>query len=120
VDRPTDLFATADSQRLWTGIAMAQPDRLVIIDAPPVLATTDAVVLAKYADEIVFVVEANSTPESAVAAAIDELIDVNPNVSIMLNRCQIGAGGAHYGSYEYYDRADSGEKPETKKASSKD
>jgi hypothetical protein len=24
----------------------------------------------------------------------------------MLNRCQIGAGGAHYGSYEYYDRSD--------------
>lgn len=106
VDRPMDLFSLPEAQRLWTDMAMANPDRLVIVDAPPVLATTEAVVLAKYADEIVFVVEANSTSESAVAAAIDELIDVNPNVSIMLNRCQIGAGGAHYGSYEYYDRTD--------------
>lgn len=120
VDRPMDLFARSETQRLFTEIAMANPDRLVIVDAPPVLATTEAVVLAKYVDEIVFVVEANSTPESAVAAAIDELIDVNPNLSIMLNRCQIGAGGAHYGAYEYYDRTDDGEKQQKTKASSKD
>ena len=75
------------------------------------LAATDAVMLAKYADEIVFVVEANSTPEAAVAAAVDELIDINPNVSLMLNRCQIGAGGAHYGSYEYYGRSEAAETP---------
>lgn len=120
VDRPMDLFARSSTQRLWAEIAMANPDRLTVIDAPPVLATTEAVVLAKYVDEIVFVVEANSTPESAVAAAIDELIDVNPNVSIMLNRCQIGAGGAHYGSYEYYDRTDSSENRETRKDSNKE
>lgn len=105
-DRPTDLFATAKAQQMWSDIAMANPQRLVIIDAPPVLAATDAVMLARYADEIVFVVEANSTPEAAVAAAVDELIDINPNISLMLNRCQIGSGGAHYGSYEYYDRSE--------------
>lgn len=120
VDRPVDLFARSETQRLWTEISIANPDRLVVIDAPPVLATTEAVVLAKYADEIVFVVEANSTPESAVAAAIDELIDVNPNVSIMLNRCQIGAGGAHFGAYEYYDRAGATEEQESGKASNKE
>ena len=45
------------------------------------------------------------------AAAVDELIDINPNVSLMLNRCQIGAGGAHYGSYEYYGRSEAAETP---------
>ncbi|WP_425407848.1 hypothetical protein [Hyphococcus sp.] len=121
VERPMDLFARAETQRLLTDIGMSNADRLAIIDAPPVLATTEAVVLAKFVDEIIFVVEANSTPESAVAAAIDELIDVNPNVSIMLNRCQIGAGGAHYGSYEYYERADAAtETPNPDNASNKE
>ncbi|MEZ5892825.1 MAG: hypothetical protein R3C58_06730 [Parvularculaceae bacterium] len=106
-DRPTELFSTAEAQSFFAELAAADPNRIIIVDAPPVLATTDAVVLGKYADEIVFVVEANTTPEPAVAAAIDELIEVNPNVSLMLNRCQIGAGGAHYGSYEYYGRGDS-------------
>ncbi|WDI32007.1 hypothetical protein PUV54_02235 [Hyphococcus flavus] len=119
-ERPTDLFNTADSQRFWNDLATADPSRLIIVDAPPVLATTEAVILAKYANEILFVVEANSTPESAVAAAIDELIDVNPNVSIMLNRCQIGAGGAHYGAYEYYGRESGDENPEAEQASTKD
>ncbi len=117
-ERPTDLFSSANAQQMWTDIAMANPQRLVIIDAPPVLAATDAIMLAKYADEIVFVVEANSTPEAAVAAAVDELIDVNPNVSLMLNRCQIGAGGAHYGSYEYYDRSEAASAPAAAKPSS--
>ena len=103
-DRATELFATDASQRLWSALSSANRDRLVIMDAPPVLATTEAVVLAKYADEIVFVVEANATPEPAVAAAVDELLDVNPNVSLVLNRCLIGSGGSHYKSYEYYDR----------------
>lgn len=116
-ERPTDLFATKTAQDMWTELSSANPQRLVIIDAPPVLAATDAVMLAKYADEIVFVVEANSTPEAAVAAAVDELIDINPNVSLMLNRCQIGAGGAHYGSYEYYDRSDSASGPKDKPSS---
>lgn len=116
-ERPTDLFATSDAQDMWTELSTANPQRLVIIDAPPVLAATDAVMLAKYADEIVFVVEANSTPEAAVAAAVDELIDINPNVSLMLNRCQIGAGGAHYGSYEYYDRSEAASAPSGKPSS---
>lgn len=116
-ERPTDLFATSSAQDMWTDLSTANPQRLVIIDAPPVLAATDAVMLAKYADEIVFVVEANSTPEPAVAAAVDELIDINPNVSLMLNRCQIGAGGAHYGSYEYYDRSEAASGPAVKPSS---
>ncbi|MEO1243590.1 MAG: hypothetical protein AAFX54_16905 [Pseudomonadota bacterium] len=109
VGRATELFASDASQRFWTELSAAARDRLVIIDAPPVLATTEAVILAKYVDEIVFVVEANSTPEPAVASALDELLDINPNVSLLLNRCIVGSGGSHYGSYEYYDRSNDGE-----------
>ncbi len=102
IERASELFANEDCQRLLTELSTQTPDRLILLDAPPVLATTEAVVLAKYVDEIVFVVEANATPEPAVASAIDELLDINPNLSLMLNRCLIGAGGSHYGSYEYY------------------
>lgn len=122
VERATDLFATDMSQRLWSEMSTADRNRLVLIDAPPVLAATETVVLARYVDEIVFVVEANATPEPAVASAVDELLDVNPNVSLVLNRCLIGSGGSHYGSYEYYDRGegaspDAPPHPETKDAS---
>ena len=104
VDHAADLFSSTASQRLWTELSVMSSQQLVIIDAPPTLATTEAVVLAKYVDEVIFVVEANATPEPAVAAAVDELLDVNPNLSLLLNRCLIGSGGSHYGSYEYYNR----------------
>jgi len=86
-----------------TDLSVFRHDRLVIFDAPPILATTEAAVLARYVDEIVFVVEADTTPEQAVAAALDELLEVNPNVSLILNRCLLPGGGDHYGSYERYD-----------------
>ncbi len=106
VERATELFAGEAARAFWTELSAAWGDGLILIDAPPVLAAAEAVILSKYADEIIFVVEANATPEPAVASAIDELLDVNPNVSLMLNRCLIGSGGSHYGSYESYDRCD--------------
>ncbi len=106
VERATELFSGEAAGAFWTELSAAWGDGLILIDAPPVLAAAEAVLLSRFADEIVFVVQANATPEPAVAAAVDELLDVNPNVSLMLNRCLIGAGGSHYGSYESYDRRD--------------
>ncbi len=105
VDRPGDLFGSAQAQKLLENLSMSHKGKLVIIDVPPVLATTEAIILAPYVDEILFVVEADATPEQAITTAIEELLDVNPNVNLVLNKCLIGAGGAHYGSYsDYYPR----------------
>lgn len=104
VARAADLFGSAEAQRLFTELSLRRAGRIVLIDAPPVLATTEAIMLARHVDEVIFVVEADSTPEAGVAAALDELIDANPNVSLLLNRCLIGASSAYYGAYEDYGR----------------
>ncbi len=103
VARAGELFASPEAQQFFVGLSTASPERLIILDAPPVLATAEAAILARHVDEIVFVVEADATPEPAVAAALDELLDVNPNVSLVLNRCLLPGGGTHYGSYERYE-----------------
>ncbi|MGE0408146.1 MAG: chromosome partitioning ATPase [Amphiplicatus sp.] len=100
--RSAELFASAEAQRLFTELSTRGAGGLVIIDAPPVLATADAVALARHVDEIIFVIEADATPEAGARAALDELIDANPNVSLILNRCLIGEGGSLYGSYGDY------------------
>ena len=110
IERSGDILAGENCQKLFAEIAAANRDGIVIVDAPPALTVTDAVILAKYVDEIVFAVEANRTPESSVASTLDDLLDVNPNVSLVLNRCLIGSGSASYGSYDYYGR-DSSAKP---------
>jgi len=105
VSSSSELFATPQVEKLLTNLSTENSERLVILDVPPVLATTEAVILAPFVDEIIFVVEADGTPEQAIASAIEELLDVNPNVSLVLNKCLIGAGGSHYGSYsDYYPR----------------
>ncbi len=101
--RADDLFGSAEAQRAFTEMSMARTGRLVVIDAPPMLATAEAVMLARHVDEVVFVIEADATPQAAVEAALDELLDANPNVSLVLNRCLIGPGAAYYGAYGEYD-----------------
>jgi len=105
VPRAADLFGSSEAQRLFNELSLRRAGRLVIVDAPPVLATTEAVMLARHVDEVIFVVEADATPEAGVSAALDELLDANPNVSLLLNRCLIGPGGAYYGSYGDYGRS---------------
>lgn len=103
----TDLYASEAARSFFAGASTAAPDRLIIVDAPPMLATTEAFALARHADEVVFVVQADATPQPAVAVALDELLEVNPHVSLVLNRCLVPGGGAHYGSYDtYYSRGD--------------
>ncbi len=100
----TDLFGSLEAKRFFSSLSAQAPDGLIIIDAPPMLATTETIALARHADEVVFVVEADSTPQPAIASALDELLELNPNVSLLLNRCLVPAGGSHYAAYEYYEK----------------
>jgi Mrp family chromosome partitioning ATPase len=100
----TDLFGSLEAKRFFASLSALCPDGLILIDAPPLLATTEAIALARHADEVVFVIEADSTPQPAIAGALDELLELNPNVSLLLNRCLVPAGGSHYAAYEYYEK----------------
>lgn len=111
---PIDVFSRDEMSKFIDEVSLRYPDRIIIFDAPPVLATPEAVVLSKHVDEVVFVVEANETPEPAVATALDEILDNNSRVSLILNRCLAPEAASHYGSYEeYYNR------PGTTKSSGK-
>ena len=106
---PIDIFSRDEMSVFIDEVSRRYPDRLVIFDAPPVLATPEAVVLAKHVDEVLFVVEANQTPEPAVAAALDEILDNNDRVSLVLNKCLAPEAAHQYGSYEeYYARGGKG------------
>ncbi len=113
VQNPTDLFGSNEAKRFFASLSALCADGLVIVDAPPMLATTETIALARHADEVIFVVEADSTPQPAAAAALDELLELNPNVSLLLNRCLVPAGGSHYAAYEYYEKrsGDAGTQP---------
>jgi len=58
----------------------------IIIDTAPTQAVSDALLLAKHANEVIYVVKANSTSYTLVNAGVDSLDQINANVSgIILN-----------------------------------
>lgn len=97
-DLSTELLASQRMKNVVDDIAWRYRDRLVVFDAPPVLATSEPCALAMHVGQILFVIEAEKTPKNTVKEAL-ELIDTGPKIGLVLNRCQSGFGYAHFGSY---------------------
>lgn len=97
--RPTDqvdeLFASEMMEVVTRSLAGADPTRVVIFDASPLMATTEVSVLARHMGQILMVVEAGRTPQDAVAQAVSQLEGCS-SVSLLLNKLS-GKHGAGYG-----------------------
>ena len=74
-------------------------DRIIIFDSPPLLAASEATALASGMGQILVVVEAGKTTESALKDALHRIESRNV-VGLLLNKGQSMGSGA-YGSYGY-------------------
>ena len=73
----------------------------VIIDTPPVLPVTDAVVLAREADAVVLVVKGHGTPSALVREARDRLLMAGaPLLGVVVNDVDLSWGDLY--PYDYY------------------
>jgi capsular exopolysaccharide synthesis family protein len=70
---PNPAELVTSSTMRWVLDALRGQYDVVIIDTPPVLPTTDTLVLARYADGVVFVVKGRDTPRDLVRRARDQL-----------------------------------------------
>ncbi len=79
---------------------------LVILDAPPVLAVSDARIIARLADYTVFIVQWAKTHREVVKTAISALLEVTSHVGIVINRVNLFKHGRYgYGDHgDYYSR----------------
>ena len=76
---------------------------VIIIDTPPVLATTDAVLLSTQADATLIVVGAGKTKEGDLDHSLDMLADVGANViGTVLNRFDLSMAYGYKYSYGHY------------------
>jgi receptor protein-tyrosine kinase len=101
--RSAELFSTREMARLIQTLGRRYSDRLLILDAPPCLSTSDPAVLAPVVGQILFVIEAERTQRDEVESAL-ELIEACPAVSLVLNKQQVtsrytfGAYASYYAS----------------------
>lgn len=96
--RSTELLASEQMANLLRELASRYSDRVIIFDSPPLLATTEARVLATHMGQIVMVVAADATSQHAVnqALATVENCDV---VLMALNKASRTDVGTYYGYY---------------------
>lgn len=102
--RITELLASAEMRRLVQELSSRYPDRVVLFDSSPLLATSGSAVLAGLMGQVILVVEAVRTPQSAVREALRRLGPV-PNVGAVFNkqrRLGLGSYGYGYGGYYGY------------------
>jgi exopolysaccharide/PEP-CTERM locus tyrosine autokinase len=94
----TDLYGGPHMKDLVRRLGRSQPNRIVILDAPPVLATTEPIMLAHIVDQVLMVVEADRTAHSAIRTALD-LLEPCDNVSLILNKAVGSKSVEQFGSY---------------------
>ena len=95
--RYSELLSSQNMKKLVQELSHRYSDRLVIIDAPPLLLTHDAVTLAGYAGQVVLVIESGKTEHSVVKEAVN-LLDQDQTIGVILNK-SFGPSKATYGTY---------------------
>jgi protein-tyrosine kinase len=96
----TELLASQKMIDLMQDIATRYQDRIIILDAPPVLASSEPSVLALHVGQVILVIEAGKTGRRAVEQTLT-YIGGCPNISIVLNKADPGSGRDEFGGYGY-------------------
>lgn len=97
---PADLLS---SHRFADAIAELRTKfKFIVIDTPPVMAATDAVILSVKADGVLMVVRSGETPKEAFTRTRDLLMSVKCRLlGVVLNAVDSSAPDYYY-SYRYY------------------
>jgi receptor protein-tyrosine kinase len=98
--RATEMLASENMARLLEEMASRYPDRILVFDSPPLLATTEARALASHMGQIIMVVEADRTSQVMVKHAL-ETIESCPVVMMVLNKAPRPEVGSYYGQNYY-------------------
>ncbi|HTR83857.1 MAG TPA: AAA family ATPase [Reyranella sp.] len=79
---------------------------LVLLDSPPVMAVSDARIIAQLADYTIFIVHWAKTPRDVVKSAVSALLGVTDRVGIVINKVNLAKHAMYeYGDYgDYYSR----------------
>jgi protein-tyrosine kinase len=97
----TELLASARMHQVIARFGAYASNRIVLLDSPPLLLTSESRVLANLVGQIVMVICAGRTPQRAVFDALDLVGDGKP-VGLILNQSDERSGSSY--RYEYYGK----------------
>lgn len=97
--RSTEMLASERMRVLLEEMARRYHDRIIIFDSPPLLAASEASVLASRMGQILVVVESGRTTETALKDALARIEPRNV-LGVVLNKGK-APGDGYYGGYDY-------------------
>ena len=92
----TELLASERMEEVMHELATRYPDRMIVMDSPPLLVTSEAQAAARQAGQIVFIVESGRTTDKDIQEAL-ELLDRNKAINVILNKSLYSQAGGYYG-----------------------
>lgn len=100
-DNATELLASARMEQVLAQISVRDPNRIVLLDSPPLLLTSESRVLASLVGQIVLVVRSGVTPQHAVLDALD-LLGEGKSIGLVLNQSDEASRSGYYDYYGQY------------------
>ena len=79
-------------------LALRYPDRIVVVDSPPLLATVEACSLVRMVEQVVVVVETERTKRSDLITALN-LLEPSKTIGLVLNKTNEREETKYYESY---------------------
>lgn len=99
---PAELLSSSKMKNFVAGLKSRY--EYIIIDTPPVIAVTDAQLIASHADGTVLVVASSQAEREAVIKSKELLEKVNAKIlGVVLNKLEVNEKGYYGYYYEYYD-----------------
>jgi len=96
---PSELLASERMKTLLTNLSHG-PFDWIIIDTPPVLAVTDAVILAPAVSGVTFVIGAEMTRRRLAERAIETILQTRPKyTAVVLNKVDFARNKYYYSRY---------------------
>lgn len=97
----TELLSSAHMENTVARLGAHSPNRIVLLDSPPLLLTSESRALAAIVGQVVVVVNARTTPQQAVLDAVSH-IPADKSVGFILNQCNVRSSeGYYYGDGNY-------------------
>jgi polysaccharide biosynthesis transport protein len=96
---PSELLSSERMKTLLTNLAHGAFD-WILIDTPPVLAVTDAVILAPSVTGVIYVIGAEMTRRRLAERALETILSANPrSVAVVLNKVDFSRNKYYYSRY---------------------
>ncbi|MBM0106197.1 AAA family ATPase [Steroidobacter sp. S1-65] len=99
-DTAAELLASSRMEQIASEITAREPNRIVLFDSSPLLVTSEAISLSGMVGQIVLVVRAGMTAQSAVLDAID-LLGEGKSIGLVLNQTDEPVRPGYYYRYSY-------------------